>query len=122
MTKDLQPTDNQQGEHEELRVLTPELRQDIIRLKEQMEEYAAHLNNLCQNLESINDAVFRAQEFAESLLTGNISGAWEVIRKSQQVNEWDLNVEDDWETEPSRLTRIDESIELGQLFAIGIVT
>jgi len=46
------------------------------------------------------DGLLRAQEFAESLLTGNISRAWEVISNSQQVNEWDVNVEDDWETEP----------------------
>ena len=50
MTKDLQPTDNQQSAHEVLSVLTPELRQDIVRLKEQMEQYATHLNNLCRNL------------------------------------------------------------------------
>lgn len=87
-------------EHDTHKLLTPELRQDIVRLKEQMEEYAAHLDNLCHNLESINDAVLRAREFVESLLTGDISGAWEVISNSQQINEWDVNVEDDWETEP----------------------
>ena len=100
MTEDPVCNAEDHREHNTHELLTPELRQDIVRLKEQMEEYAAYLDDLCHNLESINDAVLRAQEFAKSLLTGNISGAWEVIRNSQQVNEWDVNVEDDWETEP----------------------
>jgi hypothetical protein len=100
MTKEPVFTANNDTEHDPRKLLTPELRQDIVRLKEQMEEYAAHLDNLCHNLESINDAVLRAQEFAESLLTDDISGAWEVISNSQQINGWDVNVEDDWETEP----------------------
>ena len=99
MTKDLQPTDNQQSEHEVLSVLTPELRQDILRLKKQMEQYATHLNNLCRNLERINDAVIRAQKFAKCLLTDDLSGAWEVIRTSQQLNEWDPNAGDDLDRE-----------------------
>ena len=100
MTEDPNSTTDRQGEHDIHELLTPELRQDIVRLKEQMEEYAEYLDDLSHNLESINDAVLRAQEFAESLLTDDISGAWEVISNSQQINEWDVNVEDDWETEP----------------------
>jgi cell division septum initiation protein DivIVA len=100
MTKDPVFNAEDHREHDTHKLLTPELRQDIVRLKEQMEEYAAHLDNLCHNLESINDAVLRAQEFAESLLTDDISGAWEVISNSQQINECDVNVEDDWEMEP----------------------
>jgi hypothetical protein len=54
-------------EHDAHKFLTFELRQDLIRLQKQMEEYATKLNNLCRNLESINDAVFTAQEFTERL-------------------------------------------------------
>jgi hypothetical protein len=87
-------------EHDPHKLLTPELRLDIIRLKERMEKYASRLTNLCRKLDSINDAVLGAQEFAECLLTDDLSGAWEVIRRSQQPNEWDPDVEHDWETEP----------------------
>jgi hypothetical protein len=95
MTKESVFTANNDTEHDVHNLLSPELRQDIIRLKEQMEKYATHLDNLCRNLEKINDAVIRAQEFAECLLTDDPSGAWEVIRRSQQPNEWDPDVEDD---------------------------
>lgn len=100
MTEDPNSTTDRQGEHDIHKLLTPQLRQDIIRVKEQMQQYATHLNNLCRNLERINDAVLRAQEFAECLLTDDLSGAWEVIRRSEQPNDWDPNVEHDWETDP----------------------
>ena len=100
MTEDPNSTTDHYGEHDIHKLLTPQLRQDIIRVKVQMEPYATHLNNLCRNLERINDAVLRAQEFAECLLTDDLSGAWEVIRRSQQPNEWDPNVGHDWETDP----------------------
>ncbi|HEV3236759.1 MAG TPA: hypothetical protein VGZ25_07200, partial [Gemmataceae bacterium] len=100
MTKDPVFNAEDHREHDTHKLLTRQLRQDVIRVKEQMEQYATHLNNLCRNLERINDAVLRAQEFAECLLTDDLSGAWEVIRRSQQPNEWDPNVGHDWETDP----------------------
>ena len=100
MTKETVFAADNDCKHDPCKLLTPELRQDFIRVKEQMEEYATQLNNLCRNLEGISDSVSRAQEFAECLLTEDLSGAWEVIRRSQQPNEWDPNIEHDWEREP----------------------
>jgi hypothetical protein len=85
MTKETISSADNDREHDPHKLLTPELRQEIVLLKEQMMEYAEHLCNLCHNLERIKDAVFRAQEFAECLLTDDLSGAWNVIRRAGGV-------------------------------------
>jgi hypothetical protein len=75
------------------------MRQEIVRLKGQMEEYAGHLDHLCRNLEVINDAIFNAKEIAECLLDDDPFGAWEVIKRSQQAVEATTGDggEGDWE-------------------------
>jgi hypothetical protein len=87
MTKGPRFTQEHQDKHDVHKLLSPEMRQEIARLSEQMGEFAAHLTNLCNNLQVINDAVFNAKEIAECLLTDDPFGAWEVIKRSQQAFE-----------------------------------
>jgi hypothetical protein len=96
MTKEPVSTAANNSEHvNPHKLLTSELRQNILRLKQQIEEYAILLDSLCHNLESIKVATSRAEEFAQCLLTDNLSEAWRVIQRSHQVNEWDPDDQDD---------------------------
>ena len=62
------------------KLLAPELRRDIVLLKEQMDEFAGYLTDVCNNLEVTDDAIFKAQEIAKCLLDDDLS-AWDAIEK-----------------------------------------
>jgi hypothetical protein len=47
MTEDLRFTQDHRGEHDVHKLLSPEMRQEIVRLSEQMQEYAARLTGIC---------------------------------------------------------------------------
>ena len=69
------------------KLLTPEMRQEIVRLKGQMEEYAGHLDHLCRDLEVINDASSTQRRSLNACSMTIPFGAWEVIKRSQEAVE-----------------------------------
>jgi hypothetical protein len=55
------------------KLLCPEMRQEIVRLTKQTEEFANDVLALCDNLKIVGDAIFTAQELAESVLDKDLS-------------------------------------------------
>jgi hypothetical protein len=96
MKDDAHPTKRYGGQGNVHKLLTPEMRQQVVQLKQQLEEYAAHLGDLCHNLEVINDAVFRAQDIAECLLEDDPFEAWDAIKSEKQAADTPAD-EVDWQ-------------------------
>ena len=97
MKDDAHSTQRDGGQGNVHKLLTPEMRQDIIRVREQMEECACHLTDLYSYLEDINDAIFKAQEITECLLDDDPFGAWDVIKRDRPAEA--TETEGDWDTE-----------------------
>lgn len=104
MKDDAKPTKRHRGQRNVHKLLTPEMRQDIEALKEQMEGCACHLTDLYSYLEDINDAILKVQEIAECLLDDDPFGAWDVIKRDRPAEA--TEAEGDWDTEdPDWLVR-----------------
>ncbi len=95
MKDDAHPTKRHGNQGNVQKLLTPKMREDFVRLKEQMEEFAGRLVGLCDSLEEINSAIFDAQEIAECLIDDDLFGACDVIKRRQARD--GTNPEADWE-------------------------
>ncbi len=83
MTDDFNPTKRDDALSQKRNLLTPELRDEFVRLRDQMGEFAGRLLDLCDSLQVINNAIFNAQEIAECLIYDDLLGACEVIKRQQ---------------------------------------
>jgi len=75
------PTKQHRGQSNVEKLVTPEMRQDVVQLKQRLEEYAHCLEDLFHNLKGISDGIFRGQQFAECLLADDPFEARTKMRK-----------------------------------------
>ena len=81
MKDDAHPTKRYGGQGNVHELLTPEMRQQVVQLKEQLEDYVGRLDTVCHNLDLINNAIYRAYEIAECLLKDDPFAAWDTQSK-----------------------------------------
>lgn len=72
------------GQNNVYKLIAPEMRQQVIQLKQRLDDYAGYLDDLFYNLNAIGDAIFRAQEFAECLLADDPFKAREIMKKKEE--------------------------------------
>jgi hypothetical protein len=95
MKNDANHTKQHQGQTN-VQLLTPEMRQQVVQLKERLEEYVGHLDTVCHNLDVINDSIFRAYEIAECLLKVDPFEAWDVIKGEKRAAGYTPTEDPDW--------------------------
>lgn len=71
------------GRNEAQKLVTPEMREQIIQVKEQLQEFVGELASLCDRLHVINEAIFLAHGMADCLLEDDPFEAWDVIKKKR---------------------------------------
>jgi hypothetical protein len=84
MKVDARRAQQRQGRSNVHKLITPELRQEVVQLKQRLDDYAGYLDDLFYNLNAIGDAIFRAREFAECLLADDPFKAWEIMKKKEE--------------------------------------
>jgi hypothetical protein len=96
MKVDAHRTKQYQGQSNVHKLITTEMRQQVVQLKKQLEDNVGRLDTVCRNLDVTNDAIYRAYEIAECLLKENLFDAWEVIQGEKQPAAYTLTEEPDW--------------------------
>jgi hypothetical protein len=96
MKVDAHRAQQHQGQSNVHKLITPEMRQQVVQLKEQLEDYVGRLDTVCRNVDVINDAIYRAYEIAECLLKDDPFDAWEVIQGEKQPAGYMQTEEPDW--------------------------
>jgi len=86
MKDDAHPTKRYGGQGNVHELLTPEKRQRVVQLKEQLEDYVGQLDTVCRNLDVINNAIYRAYEIAECLLKDDPFEAWGAIKSEKRAD------------------------------------
>ena len=64
MKDDAHPSKRYGGQGNVHKLLTPEMRQQVVQLKEKLEDYVGQLDTVCRN-NVINNAIYRAYEIAK---------------------------------------------------------
>lgn len=85
MTGDGHPTKRNGTQTRKRKLLSPDLRKDFVRLRDQMREFAGPLIDLCDSVQVIRDAVVDAQQLADCLIDDDLFGACEVIRRQPRI-------------------------------------
>ncbi len=81
------------------KLLSTQMRRELVRLKEKMVKYEVCLAHLCDQFEVIKNAIDRADEAANSLLDDDVLQAFAAIRRLQQnVEQKGCVDDDDWLT------------------------
>ena len=84
MKVDAHRAQQHQGQSNVHKSNTPEMRRQVVQLKQRLDDYGGYLDDLFYNLNAIGDAIFRAQEFAECLLADDPFKAREIMKKKEK--------------------------------------
>ena len=87
MKDDAHPTKRYGGQRNVHELLTPEMRQQVVQLKEKLEDYVGQLDTVCRNLDVINNAIYRAYEIAECLLKDDTFAACDAIKSEKPATD-----------------------------------
>ena len=96
MKDDAHPTKRYGGQGNVHELLTPEMRQQVVQLKEKLEDYVGQLDTVCRNLDVINNAIYRAYEIADCLLKDDPFAACDAIKSEKQAADTPAD-EVDWQ-------------------------
>jgi hypothetical protein len=77
-------TEHQEVQNEVRDLTTSEMRREIVRVKQQLEEYAHRLADLFYELAGIRDALREAQAVAECLLMRDPFDAWQERKRLEE--------------------------------------
>jgi hypothetical protein len=76
------PTEYPENQNNEL--VTPEMREQVARVKRQLDQFTDGLRDLFHKLQDIDDVIFRAQQAAVCLLSDDLFGALEEARMRER--------------------------------------
>jgi hypothetical protein len=95
MKRDTHHSDSQEKQWTTEKIIPSDLRNEVYLLKERLDEYAGCIADLLDQVKTIGDALFKAQQAADCMLAGDLLEACNNVKMEEESVYFDIDKRDD---------------------------